>query len=56
MSVIRKLDEVDKVRCCEQNDVCEGEVTHTVCEDDGSNVQYFCCEHVAIIREAIFGK
>lgn len=56
MSVIRKLDEVENFLCCEQNDVCENEVTHSVCDDNGSNKKYFCCEHVEHIREELFGK
>lgn len=54
MSIIRKLDEIDDFLCCDHNDVCEGEVSHVVCEDDGTDKKYYCCEHADIIRERLF--
>lgn len=56
MSVIRKLDEVDDLLCCDHNDVCEGAVTHAVSEDDGTGKKYYCCEHADVIRERMFKK
>lgn len=56
MSVIRKLDEVDDLLCCDHNDVCEGAVTHVVSEDDGTSKKYYCCDHADVIRERMFKK
>ncbi len=56
MTAIRKLDEVDELLCCDFNDVCEGDVTHSVDEGDDTVKKYYCCEHADLIRERIFKK
>lgn len=54
MSIIRKLEPAAlKDFCCDFNDVCEGEVTHKVTEDNGTNPLYYCCEHMDLIRESV---
>lgn len=54
MTILRKLDEVDPFLCCDKNDVCDGEVTHLTCDDNGDDKKYYCCEHAKDIREELF--
>lgn len=57
MSVIRKLEHKDTVlHCCDFNDVCEEEVTHSITNDNGTDKKFYCTEHVNQLREVIFKK
>lgn len=52
--VIRKVeDHVGKNFCCDANDVCEGQVTHFVSQNDGSNKLWYCKDHIGEKRERI---
>lgn len=57
MSIIRKLEPKETtLQCCDFNDVCEGEVTHCVTENDRTEIRFYCQEHIDQLREDILKK
>lgn len=57
MSIIRKLEPKDAIlQCCDFNDVCEEEVTHSISENNGTEKKFYCLEHADQLREVIFKK